>query len=122
MTIENKTSEKKRKKTRKLKRVYYYESDSDATDSPVNKNSTLPAKEIDVSQHNVSNIHNEVLTEEEKSTDELNIDIMEHLKITCQSLKSSTVFSLFRNNQYAGDGKYFADAAWTVLPGIATVN
>ena len=90
--------------------------------TPVNKKSTLPAKEIDVSQHNVSNIQNaELLTEEEKSTDELNIDIMIHLK-TCQSLKSSTVFSLFRNNQYAVDGTYFADTAWTVSPEIVTIN
>lgn len=64
--------------------------------------STLLAEEIDVSQHNVSNIHNEeFLIEKEKSTNQLNIDKMEHLKITYQSLKSSSVFSLLRNNQYA---------------------
>lgn len=43
--------------------------------------STLLAEEIDVSQHNVSNIHNEeFLIEKEKSTNQLNIDKMEHLK------------------------------------------
>ena len=102
---ENRTSEEKKKKKHektKLKCAYYYESDSDASDSPVNKRSTLPAKDIDASQHNIQN--EELLTEEEKSTDELNIDIMIHLKTTCQSLKSSSVFSLFRNNQYAVDG------------------
>ena len=123
---ENRTSkEKKRRKMKKhkLKCAYHYESDSDASDSPVNKRSTLPAKDIDVSQHNVSNIQNEeLLTEEEKSTDELNIDIMIYLKTTCQNLKSSSVFSLFRNNQYAVDGTYFADTAWTVLPEIVTIN
>ena len=46
---------------------------------------------------------------------------MEPLKITCQCFVFF-VFSLFRNNQYAGDGTYFADTAWTVLPEIVTVN
>ena len=46
---------------------------------------------------------------------------MEPLKITCQSFVFF-VFSLFRNNQYAGDSTYFADTAWTVLPEIVTVN
>ena len=100
------------------------ESDSDASDSPVNKKSNLPAKETDFSQHNVSNIHNEeLLTEKEKLTDDLNVNIMELLKMTCQNLKSSLVFSLFRSNQYAGDvGTYFADTACTVLPEITIVN
>ena len=52
----------------KLKRVYYYEKDCEASD-PVNKKSNLPAKDIDLSQHNVSNIHYEELLTEEKSTD-----------------------------------------------------
>ena len=68
------------------------------------------------------NIYEELLTEEEKSTDELNIGIM-HLKLTSQKAEESySVFSLFRNNQYAADGKCFADTAWTVLPEIVSVN
>ena len=71
---------------------------------------------------NASSIHNEeLLTEEEKSTDELNIDTMEHLEVTCQNLKNSAVFSLFINNRYAGDGTYFADTVLTVLPDTVTV-
>ena len=100
------------KRTRAIKEgkaLCHYDSDSNERNKPLKKNVQI-VKELSTQEHNVSGAHNdELLTKEETSADETYLEIVDNLKLTSQSLRKFSFFSLFTDKKHVGQKNYFVN-------------